>query len=375
MFESVRHLARCLDHKSNIELSVIGLSDEKTEKDLAAWTPLHVETCKVTGPGAFGYSATMLQALCNSGADVVHLNGLWKYPSIAVSRWARRTNNPYVVSPRGMLEPWALQQSQLRKRIALWIFQRGNLQNAACIHATSPQEAVSIRSAGFNNPIAVIPNGVEILPLQSREQIDPNSRSRRALFLSRIHPKKGLRNLIEAWNAVVQRTEDRGQRTEDWELLIVGPDEGHHRKEVEALVQKFGLSDCVHFHDEALGEAKQRFYMDADLFILPSYSENFGLVIAEALAHAVPVITTRATPWSELQEHQCGWWVDVGVEPLTRALREATALSREQLREMGLRGREMVRENYSWDRVAEQMLEVYEWVLGRRSPPECVHFD
>jgi glycosyltransferase involved in cell wall biosynthesis len=366
LFESVRHLSRHLAEQANVELSVIGLSDERTRDDLAAWAPVNVAICHVNGPQAFGYAPTLLKVLRQSAPDIVHLHGLWKYPAVAVNRWQDKSGAPYIVSPRGMIEPWALRQSSLRKQIAMLLFQRRNLQRATCVHATSQQEGNSIRQAGFANPIAVIPNGVEI-PKESRPlTTDHGPQTGTALFLSRIHPKKGLLNLIQAWATL---------RPSGWQLGIVGPDECNYRSEVEAAVQKHGLTNVIHFHDEALGEAKHKFYSESDLFILPSYSENFGLVIAEALAHAVPVITTRATPWSELQDRQCGWWIDVGVEPLVTALKEATALSREQLREMGARGRKLVEEKYSWPQIAQQMLEVYEWALGRRAAPDYVQFD
>ena len=365
LFESVRHVSQHLAVERNVELSVIGLSDERASDDLPRWAPLDVERCRVVGPQFFGYSPELAQALSNSNADVIHLHGLWKYPSVAVSRWSHRTGKPHVISPRGMLEPWAVQQSRFRKRVALALYERRNLASAACIHATSTQEAESIRRIGFKNPVAVIPNGV-LLPGEALTNAVSSSQVERALFLSRLHPKKGLLDLVMAWNAV---------RPAGWGLDIVGPDEGGHRAEVEAAVKKHGLTNNIHFHDEAHGEAKDQFYREADLFVLPSYSENFGLVIAEALAHGVPVITTRATPWSELEEHRCGWWIETGAGPLTSTLKEVTALPIEQLREMGQRGRTLMRERYSWERVAKHMLEVYHWVLGRRAAPQCVMFD
>ena len=268
-------------------------------------------------------------------------------------------------APRHARTVGASSIATVRKPVALALFQRACLNDAACIHATSALEAQSVRQAGFTNPIAVIPNGVQVpadLPTRSAGHHD----TKRALFLSRIHPKKGLLNLIRAWHEVSPI---------GWELVIAGPDEGNHLREVKAAIQECALQNSVSFRGEVVGDAKTQLYLESDLFVLPSFSENFGLVVGEALACGVPVITTRATPWETLETHQCGWWIDVGLAPLVQALREATSLQSEQLQEMGLRGREFVKTNYSWKQVAEQMLDVYEWVLGRRSPPECVHFD
>jgi len=265
-----------------------------------------------------------------------------------------------------MLEPWALQQSRLQKRTAGWLFQDACLRQAACIHATSSQEAESVRAAGYSNPIALIPNGIEApAMLQGACGSEPR-KTKRALFLSRIHPKKGLLNLIRAWHEV---------RPIDWELMIAGPDEDGHRREVKQTVEECMLRECVVFHDEVFGEAKTELYFESDLFILPSFSENFGLVVAEALAHGVPVITTCGTPWEIVRQHRCGWWIDIGVEPLARAIKEATLLSHERLREMGMRGRDMIQRNYSWAQIADEMLAVYEWCHGGGTAPSCVRFD
>jgi glycosyltransferase involved in cell wall biosynthesis len=154
--------------------------------------------------------------------------------------------------------------------------------------------------------------------------------------------------------------------------MIVGPDEVGHRGEVEQLVGALGLQQSICFRGEARDEERSRMYGGSELFILPSFSENFGLVIGEALAHGVPVITTRATPWPELERERCGWWIEVGVEPLVKALTEAVQLPREALTRMGERGRRLIKRRYSWERAGEEMAEVYGWMLGRRKRPECV---
>lgn len=366
MFESVRHLSRCIHLTKRADVHVLGLSDEKTSEDGKYWQPLDVRVHPVIGPRKFGYAPSMRNDLMRGKPDVVHLHGLWQYSSAAVLQWNKRSGKPYVISPRGMLEPWALQQSRLQKRIAGWLFQDACLRQAACIHATSSQEAESVRAAGYSNPIALIPNGIEAPAALHGARVNGPRKTKRALFLSRIHPKKGLLNLIQAWHEV---------RPIGWELMIAGPDEDGHRNKVMQAVEERMLQDCVSFRDEVFGEAKTELYFESDLFILPSFSENFGLVVAEALAHAVPVITTFGTPWEIVRQHRCGWWIDIGVEPLARALKEATSLSHERLREMGMRGRDMIQRNYSWTQIADQMLAVYEWSLGGRTAPDCVRFD
>src|ERR1039458_773832 len=364
LFESVRHLAKSTNRTEKLDLRIIGLTDRHTNQDFKDWFPLDVRTHAVRGWLRFGYAPGLAQDLGNSAPDLVHLHGLWKYPSVAVRRWVKASGQPYLVSPHGMIEPWALQQFYWRKRLAKFFYQGSCLTGAACIRATSQMEADGIRSAGYTNPIAIIPNGVEILEGQ-------RSGVRKALFLSRIRPKKGLLNLIKAW-AVMSKEQGARSKESGWELVIAGPDEGGHLAEVKALVAACGLQPQVVFAGEVRGAARTKLYQESDLFILPSYSENFGLVIAEALSCEVPVITTRATPWQEIQQHQCGWRIGGGVEPLVAALKEALELPPEQLLQMGVRGRHLIAGKYDWAPIGQKMVEVYEWMLHRRDKPDCV---
>jgi glycosyltransferase involved in cell wall biosynthesis len=364
MFGSIRQLSQTLEMNQTIRVCVVALSDSKTAEDLSAWAPIDVRLHSPRYLRSFGFAPAINESLFASNADLTHVHGLWTYLSIAVHKWSRRINKPYIVSPRGMLDPWALKRSAVKKQIARLAFQNRCMARAKCIHATSDMEAKSIRAAGFANPIAVIPNGVEI-PVDLVARNNDESRTRSALFLSRIHPKKGALNLIEAWNIA---------RPERWELRIVGPDENNHRAELEHAVRRFGLSDSVTFHGAVTGAAKRNFYEAADLFVLPSFSENFGNAIAEALSFGVPVITTRATPWQELETSQCGWWIDTGTGALINTLRDATARPLAQLHAMGLRGRDVVARNYSWDRVARDIAKVYTWVVGGAAAPSTVHF-
>lgn len=363
LFESVRHLSHSLHAASRAQVSVLALHDERASLDKHSWAPLPLRTQPILGPRNFGFAPGLQRQLRDSNPSLVHLHGLWKYSCHAVSRWSRVTSRPYIVSPHGMLEPWTLRRSRWKKRCALWLYTGPCLRRAACLRATSQLEALSIRSAGFTNPIALIPNGVHCprrLP-----PCNQSGKPHQALFLSRIHPKKGLLNLIHAWAAI---------RPGHWQLSIAGPDEAGHLAQAQSLVRSLQLNN-VQFLGEAWDEAKTTLLLQTDLFVLPSYSENFGLVIAEALACAVPVITTRSTPWKELHDHHCGWWIDLGVAPLIDALNAALATPLPVLRAMGSRGRSLVQSRYSWEPIGKAMLEVYQWMLKRRTRPECVLLD
>jgi glycosyltransferase involved in cell wall biosynthesis len=270
---------------------------------------------------------------------------------------------PRIVSPRGMLSEWALQQGSARKRAIWWLYLKRDLDSASLLHATAHSEASDFRNCGLTAPIAVLPNGVNLPPQLDRR--DLRSRPERvALFLSRLHPKKGLLDLIEAWSVL---------RPPNWRLVIAGDDEGGHRAVVEKTAAQRGVRDLIDFVGPVGDAAKWDLYATAELFILPSYSENFGIVVAEALAAGVPVITTRATPWKELQDIGCGWWIDTGAASLTSALREGIQASDETRVAMGKRGRELVETRYSWASAAEKMLACYRWLLGQQEKPECVN--
>lgn len=298
-------------------------------------------------------------------AALIHNHGLWLPVNHWASQFARKRGIALVTQPHGMLEPWALNHRAWKKRLALALFQREDLASAKALIATSLLEYENIRELGFRQPIAVIPNGVEI-DLPEGSGLELTSRGdgiRTVLFLSRIHPKKGLINLVHAWAEIAPH---------GWRLRIAGSDEGGHLQEVLELAAKLGIDESVEYVGLVEGEQKSALFRDAELFVLPTHSENFGVVVAEALAHGLPVITTRGAPWTDLATHKCGWWIDIGVEPLVAAFREAMSLRDRERRDMGERGREYVR-RFDWDTIAQQTIGVYRWVLGEGEKPVCVY--
>ncbi len=288
--------------------------------------------------------------------DVVHDNGLWLPHNHKIAVFAARRGLPRVVSIRGMLEPWAVGHKWIRKLAAWQIYQRRDLEQASMLHATAESESEAIRARGLNTPIVTIANGVA-LPEVSLLAPRPASQGevRRALFLSRLHRKKGLPMLIESWARL---------RPDGWQLDIAGPDEAGHRAEVEALIQKNSLSSVVSFAGPLEGKAKESAYRAADLFVLPTHSENFGMVVTEALSYGVPVLTTRGAPWSELISARCGWWVAPTIDGILSGLAEATTTAPEVLLEMGRRGRDLVAERYSWGHIAPGFVAAYTTVLS-----------
>jgi len=305
--------------------------------------------------------------------DVVHQHGIWTGISRVTYKLVKKHNIPSAIAPHGSLESWALKRSNWKKQIAKCFYESRNLNTAACLHATAEPEVSDFRKFGLSNPIAVIPNGVNSKWLNSEGRsdnfrkhfkIDPQKRI--LLFLSRITPKKGLIMLLKAISMIMNDFEN-------WILLIIGPDEFGHKSEVKTLVKDLGLVDAVKFIRPLFNQLKRDAFSAADLFILPSYSEGAPIVILEALAAEVPVITTKASPWPELISHECGWWVDINVKKICEALKNSLSMSREKLQVMGRNGKKLVTSKYTWSISAQMTIDLYLWILRQREIPDFVH--
>ncbi|MDP2829684.1 MAG: glycosyltransferase [Sulfuricellaceae bacterium] len=309
----------------------------------------------------------LVATLANQRQDLLHTHCLWHPANHWAMRLATKNSIPLICQPRGMLEPWALNHKALKKRLALLFFQRADLERTRAFIATSAMEAESIRRFGLRQPVAIIPNGVDFPLNQSKPErpVAKPERDRVVLFLSRLHPGKGATVLVKAWAQC---------RLPGWRLILAGPDDGDHLSEVMRHVEQFDVSGSVEYVGELQGAAKAAAYRSADLFVLPSFGENFGMVVAEALSFGVPVITTRATPWPDLKTFDCGWWIDTGVDPLIAALREAMALPDDARSQMGKRG-ETLAARYQWSNSARQTGDFYRWILGRGDRPDCVMTD
>jgi glycosyltransferase involved in cell wall biosynthesis len=310
------------------------------------------------GPARLFASAELrrwLLASARSGKHgLIHAHSLWAMTSVYPSEVHRRTGCPFVLSPHGTLAPAAFASGSWLKAPFWHLLQRRALLRATCLHATADAEYRDIRAKGILSPVAVIPNGVDI-----PEWIPSDDRPRRTvLFLSRVHPIKQPERLLEAWSRLESRFGD-------WDLEIAGADYDSpgYLARMKQFANRLGLSR-VRFLGEVVGERKWGAFRAADLYVLPSKAENFGVTVAEALASGTPAVATKGAPWQELPLRGAGWWIEDDVDSLTRTLESAMSLPRIELEQMGRAGRAWVEEAFSWPSIAAQFAQLYQWVLS-----------
>ena len=427
LFNSVRRLSQTLAELPNTDITVMGLQDAFSEQDKKEWLPLVPSLHLARRPRTFGFSPGLRHDLFTRCLDLVHTHGIWQYPSVLALQWHRRTAKPHVVSPRGMLDAWALRNSRWKKRIAAWLFENAHLREAACIHALCKSEAESIRAYGLKNPIAIIPNGIDIPELGKQKAESSHlpwaayveSGRKVLLYLGRIHPKKGLVNLLKAWKQasgqlsvvsgpVVSGPVVRSQSS-DWVLAIAGWDQAGHEAELKRLATGLGIPwadvreapsplwgeggrrpdemrpievsnpsnilqppPSLVFIGPQFGDDKAACYANCDAFILPSFSEGLPMVVLEAWAYARPVLMTPECNLPEGFAADAAICIEPNVASIGRALEDLFRTPHSALRAMGENGRSLVAEKFAWPKIAVEMKSVYEWLLGGGAKPACL---
>jgi glycosyltransferase involved in cell wall biosynthesis len=305
--------------------------------------------------------------------DILQVHSVWTYPPYAAGRIARRKGIPYVIRPAGTLQPWALGNGRLKrlKKAAYFrLIAKSLMDRAACVQAASVQEAEQVQRLGHTGSVTVIPNGVDVSGLAdgdnaAAETYWPRLKGRPVVaFMSRLSPEKGLDLLIPAWAEIVKSPAFR-----DAMLVIAGPDFRGYQDTVQSMIDKHGVGSSVLVPGMVQGARKSSLLKRADVFVLPSYSENFGIVVAEAMACGTPVVTTTGTPWQQLHTVDAGRWVPPTKEEIGLAIRELLGMSESQRRQMGRRGAALIREQYTWDQAARKLLTVCDCVFKGKPIP------
>jgi poly(glycerol-phosphate) alpha-glucosyltransferase len=394
IFEAERRLQQSLAADCDVSIQVMGLQDHFAAEDGNAWRPLEPEVFRPIGPRGFGFSPALRSAVLKAEADLAYCAGLWKYHAVVSLQWARRTHKPLVVAPHGMLDPWALQQSRGRKRVARLLFQNAQLEIASCIRALCHAEARAIRKLGFISPIAIIPNGIDLPGAEEqgvRREADAREPLRRIkaagrkvlLYLGRIHPKKGLVNLLRGWPLA---RGGRGSAARDWVLAIVGWDQDGHEAELKRLATQLGLgwadgssstetnfrSASVFFLGPQFGERKAACYRNCDAFVLPSLSEGVPMVVLEAWAYHKPVLITPECNLPEGFAANAAIRIETDTQSIMAGLARLFEMPGSEMRAMGAAGYQLAASSYAWPRVAEDMKCLCQWLLGGGAKPACL---
>ena len=291
--------------------------------------------------------------------SILHGHGIWRPINLAPLYRRGNSQAKIIWSPRGMFSRWSMNHKKFRKLPSWLCAQKPAMNSVDCFHATSEIEYLDIRRLGFKQPIALVPNGIDV-PVVKKE-----SNEKQLLFLGRIHKQKGIEILIDAWESICDSFPD-------WSLKIAGPLNDSYSYSLQQLAAARNVPRLT-FLGEVKGLVKEKLLFNTSALVLPSYSENFGMVVAEALAHAVPVITTTETPWLSLQKDGMGWVIKPEINDLIECLELVMKSPLNKLNEMGERGKHWVGENYSWDVISNDMGETYKWMHKRGGKPSCVH--
>ena len=316
--------------------------------------------------GKFPFSSLYLKRMISIKPHIIDVQGLWSSSSILNLIYSKLTSTPYIVTPRGMLEKWALKQSYYKKFFFYHLIEKYNIRYASCLRATSKMEAKNLREMGFKNVIIDVPNSIKIPKLNIKFKYK-KKKIKRLLFLSRLHQKKGLIELLNAWKYI-------HNKYLDWELVICGYDENNYKDKMIELAKDLKLKRVL-WKKSVTGKDKDKLYKSSDLFILLSHSENFGLAIAEALSYYLPVITTIHTPWKDLKKYNCGWCIDLKMKNIVKTLENAIRLEQKKKILMGKRGRAWMIRDYSDQSIGIKMQSVYKWILKKGPKPKKLIFN
>jgi len=318
------------------------------------------------GPPGLGIVKDLFRPVSKDISDfnILHQHGIWMPVSLYAKKLKRQLKIKSVVQPHGYLEPFRMEISKYKKKIALSLYERSNISSSSCIVACSQDEGIKLKTMFPNNEVAVIPNGISReFFYESSMKHDSATNKKTMLFLSQIIPIKGLERLFEAISEVGV------QNFSDWELVIAGYGDEKYLQLLKDEVAKLKIGALVSFVGPKHGKDKVELFDNADIFILPTFNENYGIVVAEALARGIPVITTKGTPWEGLNVNRCGLHVDNTKEGIKLGLLRLLSMSPIELRDMGLRGRELIKDKYLWSQSTSKTIDLYQWVLHEGSRP------
>jgi glycosyltransferase involved in cell wall biosynthesis len=354
LYYSVRRLSQSLQLLGS-SVHVIGTEDDAWATDREQWFPLEPTACKVVGPRGLGYSPQYARQLHSVQPSLTHLQYLWQAASWMQYRYSRRHQRPYVISPRGMLDSWALSHHRARKRWMLAAFQRRHILAADCMHALCQSEADSIRQFGYRGAIAVIPNGVDL------PSIDPEATTQPTiLFLSRLHEKKGVGPLLQGWQRIDKETRH------GWRLQLAGWGEPRYLEQLRQLASSLRIEAEVDFLGTIVGTAKHKALTDCSAFVLPSFSEGLPIAALEAFAYGKPALLTDACNLPEAFEQGAAIRIESNPDSIAAGIEQLIQRSDAARRAIGDRGRRLAESHFQWPRIAQRFQLLYQSLLEVR---------
>lgn len=310
---------------------------------------------------------SLLSAYERGSFIVVHQHGVFTRMSVVASALCAKLELPLVVQPHGLLEPIRLRKGFIKKQLALWTYEHVHLRLANALIACSRAEAVSLQKKFPAKEIFVIPNGVSDDFFTEIPERSPTPEKKKLLFFSQLIPVKGIERLLEAVAAVGPNF------TKHWNLELAGYGEEKYLTKLRTLVNKLDLDSIVTFSGPAYGADRIKLIDSCDAFILPTYNENFGIVIAEAMARGKLVITTKGAPWPDIADFDTGFWVDNTVEGLKSSLMALSSLTLDELMEKGVNGRRVCEQKYRWKAIRKPYHDLYQYLLGEAERPNFLH--
>jgi poly(glycerol-phosphate) alpha-glucosyltransferase len=371
LFYCVGYLAKYLCKRAKYSISIISYNDEYSDEDIAIYEDIPMLIYHVSRRFALrklGFSNDLFPLLKKETPDIIHQQGIWMYHSFASLQYKKQYPGvKTIVTPQGMLDAWALKRSSFIKKIIGFLYENQNLKRADCIHALCQSEYESIRAFGLKNPVAIIPNGT-IIPEWQRQPLEKSKKT--MLFLGRIHPKKGIKEFITAIHFLQKRNPCL---LENWIFKIAGWSQEGHQATLQTLLKEYELERYFEFTGSLYGAEKENALKDADVFILPSFSEGMPVAIMEAWAYGLPVIMTDFCNIPEGFMANAAYHIDVKPQLMSEQLELFFKLSQNEINNMGKNGHELVKNNYSWESIAEKVEQLYDWLTGKCEKPEFVY--
>jgi len=371
VYEVQKNLALEFIKKKNL-IEIHGLIDDFTNQDLKSWLPIKPFLYKPFGFKKIGFNPFFLKNLNKSNADIGHIHSLWSYTTYALYKWSKNNNKPFILSVNAYLFDSALRQSKIIKKLALYLGIHKVIKHASCIHVNTINEYEAVRALGYTNPIAIIPNGVQLPNLNIEYASAPwhknayTKNKKILLYLSRIHPQKGIQLLVHSWKELRD-----SMFLNDWHLVIVGfqQDKSLFENTIIDMVAKYNLNNSVTMLSGQFDESMKACYSNCSGFILPSYNEGSSIAALNALAFSKPTLITNGCNITNVIDNGSAIGIETNIESIKNGILTLIEMSDSEREILGQKGRLFVEKNYTWESVSDQIFEIYSWLKSQRISP------